>query len=101
MPTAGGGVEQETLDDNALRNLDFDNRKFLNNSSSMNLNNKKSKRSALSGGKNSRAPSANNAAYENEMRSHKERKTAVVNDEEFLKKMQQFNSYLDKKKMDN
>ena len=32
MPTAGEMNEQE------LRNLDFDNRKLLNNSSSMNLN---------------------------------------------------------------
>lgn len=33
------------------------------------------------------------------MRIHKERKQAVVNDEEFIKKVQQFNSYLDQKKM--
>lgn len=44
MPTAGEVGEAD------LRNLDFDNRKLLlNNSSSMNLNQKKSKRSVLSG----------------------------------------------------
>ena len=93
MPTAG------EVNENDLRNLDFDNRKLLNNSSSMNLNNKRSKKSTLSGGGNSRSGLSNRNIYENEMRVHKERKQAVVNDEEFIKKVQQFNSYLDQKKM--
>ena len=92
MATAG------EVNEGDLRDLDFDNRKLLNNSSSMNLNQKKSKKSFLSG-QNSRSGLSNRNIYENEMRIHKERKQAVVNDEEFIKKVQQFNSYLDQKKM--
>lgn len=94
MPTAGEVNEQE------LRNLDFDNHKLLNNSSSMNFNKQKQKKSNMSG-KQSRSgmSSNNNAVYEHEIKSHQERKQTVINDEEFLKKVQQFNKYLDQKKI--
>ena len=47
MPTAGGADDGE-FDENDLRNLDFDKGKLLNNSSSMKLNTKKSRKSIQS-----------------------------------------------------
>ena len=49
MPTAGEVEPVDGQENDELRDLDFDQRKLLNNSSSMNLNQKKSKRSILSG----------------------------------------------------
>ena len=80
MPTAG----EADINEQELRNLDFDNRKLLNNSSSMNLNKPKSKKSALSGQQSRSGLSNNNYIYENEMRMHQERKQAVINDEAFI-----------------
>jgi hypothetical protein len=96
MPTAGGEVEPIENYGSELRNLNFDNKQLLNNSSSMQMR-KKNKRSALSGNQ-SQPGSGNQAFYENERRIYQERKKKVINDEEFIKKVQQFNSYMDKKK---
>ena len=84
MPTAGEVERIETLG-SELRNLNFDNRKLLNDSSSMQMR-KKNKRSALSGHR-SRPGSGNQVLYENERRIHQEHKKKVVNDEEFIKKV--------------
>ena len=83
--------------DDEPRNLAFDSRKKLNTSSSANIK-MKQKAPALSG-QNSRPLSSNQQLYEREQRMVQNRKRNVINDDAYIKKVQKFNEFLERKKM--
>ena len=97
MPTSGGdqdgNLESGGNEAQNLYDLNFDNKRLLNNSSSQNMRKAKG-RSALSG-KNSHPGSANHLFEENEKKAAQNRKQKVVHDEAFMQKVNQFNNFLE------
>lgn len=100
LPTAGG-EQVDSEGNNELRNLEFgDSKRRLNNSSSAQIRNKAiSATLSANRSRHSRQGSKNSGKiYENEQRMMRDQQMKVVNDEELIKKVQQFNDYMDQKK---